>query len=155
MSLQNITMESQNVPVESIFSIFGGGWVGVILLFVLSLGLLMFLLSINPQNVVLKHIVWLVFVLYLGFLTYPSYIQTIQENTVIVTLLTTKVISCVFSSSIVKPEWISLSWTRLMFLLVEIIGELCFYFSRKESMEGRMIFIFFQHFSLYLFYMIP
>ena len=45
MSLQNITMESQNVPVESIFGIFGGGWTGVILLFVLSLAFNVFTIN--------------------------------------------------------------------------------------------------------------
>mgnify|MGYP001224629413 CR=1 FL=1 len=141
MSLQNITMERQNVPPTSIFGIFGGGWTGVILLFVLSLGLLMWLLSINPQNVLLKHMVWLVFILYLGLLAYPTYIQTIEENTVIVTLMTTIAILIGFSVlAFVKPEWISLSWGPLLcfVLLGGIIGELCFYFfSKDKKVTGR------------------
>ena len=114
---------------------------GVILLFVLSLGLLMWLLSINPQNVLLKHIVWLVFILYLGLLLYPTYIQTIEENTVIVTLMTTIAILIGFSVlAFVKPEWISLSSCPLLcfVLLGGIIGELCFYFfSKDKKVTGR------------------
>ena len=159
MSLQNITMERQNVPVDSIFGIFGGGWVGVILLLVVSLGLLMFLLSINPQNVVLKHIVWLVFVLYLGLLAYPSYVQTIQENTVIVTLLTTIGILVAFSViAFLKPEWISLSWGPILcfFLLGGIIGELCYYFfSKDRKVSGRskgLSYFFIALFTLFILY---
>ena len=141
MSLQNITMERQNVLPTSIFGIFGGGWTGVILLLVLSLGLLMWLLSINPQNVLLKHMVWLVFILYLGLLAYPTYIQTIEENTVIVTLMTTIAILIGFSVlAFVKPEWISLSWGPLLcfVLLGGIIGELCYYFfSKDKKVTGR------------------
>ena len=62
ISLQNIVMEQQNVPVEKVFSPMGIG--GLILLFILALGLLYFLMSIDPKNVLLKHSVWLVFILF-------------------------------------------------------------------------------------------
>ena len=48
LSLQNIMMENQNVSVDKIFGIFKG-WAGLILLLILSVGLLWFLLSINPK----------------------------------------------------------------------------------------------------------
>ena len=158
ISLQNITMERQDVPVESIFGVFRG-WAGLILLLVISIGLLMFLMSINPQRVILKHIVWLVFVLFLGVLAYPTYLQTIQENTVIVTLLTTICILVGFSVlAFIKPEWISLSWGPVLafILLGAIIGELCYYFfSKDKKVTGRskaMSYFFIGLFVLFILY---
>ena len=135
ISLQNIVMEQQNVPVETIFKGIGG----ILLLFLLSLGLLYLLMSIDPRNVLLKHSVWLVFVLFLGILAYPSYLKTIQENTVIVTLMTTIFILRVFSSCIFKTKWISLSWGPWdSYFLGGIIGELCYYlFSKDKKVSGR------------------
>ena len=108
---------------------------------------------------VLKHVVWLVFVLYLGLLAYPSYLQTIEENTVIVTILTTICILIGFSVlAFVKPEWISLSWGPVLafILLGAIIGELCYYFfSKNKKVSGRskaFSYFFIALFTLFILY---
>ena len=119
----------------------------------------MWLLSINPQNVLLKHMVWLLFIVYLGLIIYPSYIKTIEENTVIVTLLTTIAILIGFSVlAFLKPELISLSWGPILcfLLLGGIIGELCFYFfSTDKKVTGRsktMSYFFIGLFVLFILY---
>ena len=140
ISLQNIVMEQQNVPVEKVFSPFMGMG-GLILLFLFAIGLLFLLMSIDPRNVLLKHSVWLVFILFLGILAYPSYLKTIEENTVIVTLMTTICILIGFSLlAFIRPDLISLSWGPVLgFLLIGgMIGELCFYlFNKDKKVSGR------------------
>ena len=138
--LENIILDNQNVSVEKIFGPFRG-WAGVILLFVLSLGLLITLLGVNPKNVVLKHLLWFVFVLFLGLLAYPSYISTLENNTFVATLFSTIGILILFTLiSFLKPDLIQLSAGPILgfLLLAGIITELCFYFfGRKEHRQGR------------------
>ena len=72
----------------------------------------------------------------LGILAYPSYLKTIEENTVIVTLMTTICILIGFSLlAFIKPELISLSWGPFLgFLLMGgILGEICFYLFNKDK----------------------
>lgn len=159
ISLQNITMENNNVPIESIYQNFRG-WGGLILLLIVSFGLLMLVLTTNPRNVILKHIVWLAFVLFLGILVYPSYLSTIENNTVVATLFSTIGILVVFSIvAFVKPDWISLSWgpTLGFLLLAGIIAELCFYFFNRNSKNrvGRskgFAYFFIALFTIYILY---
>ena len=144
ISLQNIVMEQQNVPVEKIFGPFRG-LAGVILLFVITIGLLFLLLGTDPKNVIFKHLLWLLFVVVLGLLAYPTYLMTIEQNTVVVVLLTT--IAILFGFTIVafvKPEWISLTWGPILacILLAAIIGEICFmFFNRDKKTTGRTKFM--------------
>lgn len=158
ISLQNIIMEQQNVPLESIFG-WVKGWVGLIIFFAITIGLLLYLLSINPQNVVFKHIVWLAFVALLGILTYPTYLQTIENNTVVVVLLTTIAILLGFTAvAFLKPEWISLSWgpILLVLLIAAIIGELVYrFFNKDKKASGRtkfMSYVFICLFTLFILY---
>ena len=44
-----IIMEQQNIPIEAIFGRFRG-WVGLILLFVITIGTLVLLMRINPKK---------------------------------------------------------------------------------------------------------
>tara|TARA_B100000674_G_scaffold6241_1_gene4992 strand:+ start:1814 stop:2569 length:756 start_codon:yes stop_codon:yes gene_type:complete len=140
ISLENIMLDNKNVSIETIFGPFRG-WVGVILLFVVSLGLLLTLMSVNPKNVVLKHILWLAFVLFLGILVYPSYVGTLENNTFVATLFSTIGILVFFTIiAFVKPNWIQLSWGPVLtfLILAGIITELCFYFfGKKENRRGR------------------
>jgi len=158
VSLQNIIMEQQNVPLESIFGWFKG-WKGLIIFFTITIGLLFFLLSINPQDVLLKHMVWLLFVALLGFLTYPTYLRTIENNTVVVVLLTTIAILLGFTAiAFLKPEWISLSWGPILtiLLLSALWGELIYrFFNKDKKASGRtkfMSYIFICLFTLFILY---
>ena len=158
ISLQNIIMEQQNVSIETIFGRFRG-WVGLILLFVITIGILILLMRINPKNVLTKHLVWLIFVAILGALAYPTYIQTIEENTLMVVLMSLIAILISFTVfAFLKPEWISLSWGPvLVFLLLSgIIGELCYYiFNRDKKISGRskvMSYFFIILFTMFILY---
>ena len=93
------------------------------------------------------------------FISLPSYIQTIQENTVIVTLLTTGILIAFSVIAFLKPEWISLSWGPVFvcfFLLGGIIGELCYYFfSKDRKVSGRsktFSYFFIALFTLFILY---
>jgi len=159
ISLQNITLDNRNVDVESIFQHFRG-WSGVILLLILSIGLLLIVLSTNPRNVILKHVLWLTFVLFLGCLVYPSYVSTIENNTVMATLFSTIGILLLFTIvAFVKPNWISLNWgPTLGFLIIGgIIAELCFYFFNRNNRKrvGRskgFAYFFIALFTIYILY---
>ena len=159
ISLQNITLDNENIGVDSIFQHFRG-WSGILLLLILSIGLLMLVLSTNPRNVFLKHILWLTFVLFLGILVYPSYVSTIKNNTVMATLFSTIGILLVFTIiAFVKPEWISLSWgpTLCFLLFAGIIAELCFYFFNRNNKKplGRskgFAYFFIALFTIYILY---
>ena len=158
ISFENILLEYNNVSLEAIFGRFKG-IIGMIILLGISFGLIMLVMSINPENVILKHITWLIFVLFLGLLTYPSYLQTIEENTVIVTLFSTISILLMFTAiAFLKPEWISLSMGPvLVFLLLGgIIAEICFRFFNKNknvSMKRKgFAYFFIAVFTLFILY---
>ncbi len=158
ISLENIMLDNQNISVEKIFGPFRG-WVGVILLFVVSIGLLLTLMSVNPKNVLLKHILWLAFVLFLGLLAYPSYISTLENNTFVATLFSTIGILILFTViAFVRPNWIQLSWGGVLsfLLLAGILTELCFYFfGKKEHRQGRskgMAYFFIALFTIFILY---
>ena len=114
----------------------------------------------NPRNVILKHILWLTFVLFLGILVYPSYLSTIKNNTVMATLFSTIGIFLVFTIvAFVKPEWISLSWgpTLCFLLFAGIIAELCFFFFNRKNKQpvGRskgFAYFFIALFTIYILY---
>jgi|TARA_B110001469_G_C9571831_1_gene283514 FtsH-binding integral membrane protein len=155
ISLQNIILEQKNVGLDMIFGNFKG-WIGLILLLVIIIGLLIFLMSVNPQNVLLKHSIWLLFILALGFLAYPTYLKTINENTVVATIMSTIGILIIFTIvAFLKPEWISLSWgpTLLFLLMGGLVGELCFYFFNRNSNKkhNRKMFAYFFIFLFTLF----
>ena len=48
-------------------------WVYIIGIFLMSLAVLMFTLNTNPKNVLLKHLLWLTFIMLMGLIFYPSY----------------------------------------------------------------------------------
>tara|TARA_B100000767_G_scaffold57479_3_gene53201 strand:- start:36 stop:809 length:774 start_codon:yes stop_codon:yes gene_type:complete len=158
ISLENILLENNNVSLEEIFGRFKGT-IGIIILLGISIGLLTLVMTINPKNVIIKHLVWFVYILFLGLLAYPSYLQTIEENTVIVTLFSTISILLMFTSiAFLKPEWISLSFVPiLVFLLLGgMIAEICFRFFNKNknvSMKRKgFAYFFIAVFTLFILY---
>ena len=140
--LQVLIMDQQNVKVEQIYGNFQG-WLGIILFFVLVLGLLVITLAINPRNVFLKHLSWFLFALTTGLLAYPAYMISKKNNTLIRVLYSLIGILFFFSAvAFIKPEWISLSWGPiLLFLLVGvIILHLVFLFTKSKKYEEDAVY---------------
>lgn len=95
-------------------------------LFFLSLVFLIFTNMITPNTtggVVLKHVLWLGFLLVLGMLFYPMYSHFTDNKIIVSAIITT--LALVLLLSIVafkKPELISLTWGPVLFtLLVTVI----------------------------------
>lgn len=147
ISVENILLEHNNVSLNTIFGGFRG-FLGILLFLFISIGLLILVMSINPKKVITKHFTWLLLILVLGLCAYPSYLKTIKNNTVLVTLFSTIAILLIFTLvAFLKPEWISLSiGPILLFLLLGgIIAELCFIFfnGNKNSPYERKGFAYF------------
>lgn len=95
-------------------------------LFLLSLAFLIFTHMVIPQttgNVILKHILWLGFILILALLFYPMYSSFKDSRIVISAIVTTLLLVLILSIfAFKKPELISLTWGPILFtLLVTVI----------------------------------
>lgn len=79
--------------------------------FIVAIAALFALYTINPSQVILNHIVWVVFLAGLSLIVYnvwrySVYRDTITSTLIVVTLLVTGLVALVF----LKPDWVSLSW---------------------------------------------
>ena len=109
-----------------------------VLLFV-NIGIIFLLHRIDPTQVVLKHLVWLIFVLIISLIVYPLYVNS-SKQVVISALFTTLFLTVVLSAvAYAKPEWISLSWGPILFfaLLAVIIMELLLIFLFRNNLGKR------------------
>lgn len=92
----------------------------LIAIFILTIGCIISLHGISPKQIVLKHGVWILFILLMGLMFYPMYlIYSKQQGLIMTTILTTLVLF--FGLSLVaflKPELISLSWGPVLFVLL-------------------------------------
>ena len=95
-------------------------------LFLLSLAFLVFTMMITPSNTIstiLKHILWLGFILILTVLFYPMYLSITDNKIMISAIVTT--LSLVLILSVVafaRPDLISLTWGPVLFtILVTVI----------------------------------
>ena len=122
VTLEVLLFDYNNITIQDIYGKYLS-WPMIIVKFVIILGLLWFLMSINPRNVLLKHTVWILFALAIGFIVYPSYLLSKSENTIVSVLLTLIAILVFFSLvAFIRPDWISLSWGPvLMFMLIGVI----------------------------------
>ena len=79
--------------------------------------------NVNPQNVVLKHSLWLLLILMLGMSTLVFYKVAQSNNTLHQVLLILVGILGMFTTiAFIKPEWISMSWGPvLLFSLIALI----------------------------------
>ena len=95
-------------------------------LFLLSLAFLIFTHMVNPQttgNLILKHLLWIGFILILALLFYPMY-SSFRDNRIIVSAIVTTLILVLILSifAFKNPELISLTWGPILFtLLVTVI----------------------------------
>ena len=93
IALALLTAEHNNVEFRIGLLEFIGG-------FLITIGLLIFLLRINPKKIVLKHILWLLFILMIGAMFYPLYKNIYNNKTIIANVSGTTVISFCLALSI-------------------------------------------------------
>ena len=116
-------------------------------LFLLSLVFLIFTHMVIPQttgNLVLKHVLWLGFILILASLFYPMYSHFTDNRIIISAIITT--LSLVLILSIVafkNPELISLTWGPILFtlLVTVIIFEIATMLLVPKLLVSRILFI--------------
>lgn len=119
ISLEVLAFDLNQVDILQYFGSIGS----FIITLIIVIGILIVTMSINPRNVLLKHISWLVFVGILGILVYPAYLRSKDKNTLLPVLLSLTAILVIFSLvAFVRPDLISFSWGPiLMFLLIGVI----------------------------------
>lgn len=120
LAIMMLSMEYKKVNFRPNFLVFIG-------IFLLSLGCIFAIHAIDSEKVLLKHLVWLTFVLLLGLIFYPMYSSIPDKKIVISAIITTLSLVLVLSAfAYAKPEYISLSWgpVLLMLLIGVIIFEL-------------------------------
>jgi FtsH-binding integral membrane protein len=87
-------------------------------IFILTIGILILTMMTKPSNVILKHLLWMIFVLLIGIILYPLYIHKSKES-VLTALISTIGITVILSIiAFVKPEWISLKLGPILFILL-------------------------------------
>lgn len=91
--------------------------------FLLTIGCIFAIHNIDSEKVLLKHLVWVVFILLMGLMFYPMYINITDKKIIISAMMTTLGLVLVLSAiAFKKPEYISLSWGPiLLFLLLGVI----------------------------------
>jgi len=108
-------------------------------LFFINIGVIFAIKATNPERVLLKHILWLVFVLIISLMVFPLYVSS-EKKVVMSALFTTLFLTVVLSSiAYAKPEWISLSLGPILFfaLLAVIIMELLLLFLFRNKLEKK------------------
>jgi len=124
-------------------------------LFLIILGVLGFLLYVDPKYIVSKHILWLLFIIGLGIIFYPMYNSFTDKNIVLSAALTTIALTLVLSAiAFIKPEWISLSMGPILFflLLAVIIMEITMLIIyRKDYSKIQNVFRATSYFVIFLF----
>ena len=116
LAIMMLSMEYKNVNFRPSLTIF-------FIIFLLSLGCIFAIHAIDSEQVLLKHLVWLTFVIFIGLIFYPMYSSIPDKKIIISALITTLSLVLVLSAfAYAKPEYISLSWGPvLLFLLIGVI----------------------------------
>ena len=87
--------------------------------FLLTLGVLVILMFTPVKYMIPKHLLWLLFVLLIGIIMYPMIRYTKNKDAILSALLTTIFLVVILSVvAFWKPEWISLSWGPVLFVLL-------------------------------------
>ena len=123
-------------------------------LFLVLIGIIFVLHTIDPKMVVLKHTIWLLLILALGLITYPMYVSS--EKQVVLSSMLTTIILTVFLSVVafIKPDLISFSLGPILLLL--LIGVIVFEIAmliiyRKNYKNVKMLFRGISYFVIFLF----
>jgi FtsH-binding integral membrane protein len=129
-------------------------------IFLLTIGSIILLHSIDPKQILLKHLVWLFFVLSIGFTFYPMYrLYDNHKHLIISALSTTLGLFLVLSAiAFIRPDLISLSMGPILLML--LIGVILFelfaigfnYFSKTKNKKNMSkIFRGISYFVIFLF----
>ena len=88
--------------------------------FLITIGCIFLMHNISADQIILKHLVWLAFVLLLGLIFFPMYISYKNKKHLIVSAIATTLLLFMGLSIVayLKPEWISLSWGAILLLLL-------------------------------------
>ena len=117
LALQVLIMEYNNITFLPTLLLFFG-------IFILILISIVAMHKIRPQQIVIKHIVWLMFIVLMGLLFYPMYsLYTNRKGYIAATMLTTILLFIGLSVvAFIRPDLISLSWGPvLLALLIGVI----------------------------------
>lgn len=88
-------------------------------LFLISIGFLIASMSIDRTRLVLKHLVWLAFILCIGYIFYPMYVYAKTQKVLLESLLTAILLVIFLSIAVfVKPDIVSLSIGPVLFWLL-------------------------------------
>jgi FtsH-binding integral membrane protein len=91
----------------------------LVTIFLVTIALLISLHFITADNIVLKHFIWALFVLGIGFIFYPMYNSFADKSVVLSAAFTTILLTIGLSIiAYVKPEWINLSIGPILFILL-------------------------------------
>lgn len=95
-------------------------------LFLLSLAVLVFTMTVTPKNtssIIGKHVLWLAFILILSALFYPMFRSFTDNRVIISAIVTTLVLVLILSIfAFARPDLISLTWGPILFtILVTVI----------------------------------
>jgi len=124
-------------------------------LFLITIGLIIWLKFISAKYVVGKHFVWLAFVLSIGMLFYPMYSLFQDKSIILSAILTTVMLTFLLSVvAFIKPELISFSLGPILLLL--LIGIIIMEISlliiyRKDYSKVRNTFRIISYFVIFLF----
>ena len=115
IALQMLIMEYNKLDFQPNFLVFIG-------IFILTIGCIIAMHKISPLQIVLKHSVWILFIILMGLIFYPMYSLYINQKGLIMSAILTTVLLFIGLSAIayLKPEFISLSWGPV--LLVLLVG---------------------------------
>lgn len=105
----------------------------------INFGVIFLLHMISPDRVILKHLIWLVFVTIISLIIFPLYVSS-DKKVVISALFTTLFITIVLSGvAYAKPELISLSMGPILFfaLLAVIVMELILLFVFRNKLGEK------------------
>ena len=67
ISLEVLTFDHYKINLDKYI---GGGWLSFVIILVVVIGLLMLTMMVNPRNVLLKHLCWLLLVMAFGFISF-------------------------------------------------------------------------------------
>lgn len=89
------------------------------ILLLLTIGFLLLTMNISPEKTILKHMTWLIFIILIGITLYPIYklnqLSSILSSTIFTTFSLVVILSII---AFYKPEFISLSWGPILFILL-------------------------------------
>ncbi len=126
-----------------------------LIMLIISLGILFALLFLPSNYVILKHILWIAFVILLGSTFYFYYL--VAPDTFVSTLITTALLTIGLSIlAFAKPEWISLNWGPILFwsLFAGIVLQLVLIFIGSKQSWGFRHLLSYGFIILFIFYLL-